>query len=103
MTVQVSFLTPAGAGSINAPIIGDIRVREPVSVGSSTTATAQAGEVAMVYNGETGPIWIAHGTSPDAATTASTATSSAGVTLGPAERAAIALKAGSKINVKAVS
>lgn len=104
MAVIVSFVTPKGIGSVDAPGIGSVRVREDLTAPASTTATAEDGEVAMIANGETSMVAVAFGTTPDADATAETGSTSAGFGVPAATVAIIAgLKEGDKISVKALS
>lgn len=103
MTVVVSFVTPRSVGSIQVQAIGEARVRENITVPGSTTATLQAGEIVIVGNGESGMVAAAMGTTPDAAATASTSATSAGVPVGPGAVIALAPEIGEKINIKAVT
>jgi hypothetical protein len=104
MAVVVSFIRPKGVGSIDAPGIGDIRIREDITPPGTTTATAQDGEVVIVGNAEATMVAVAHGTTPDAAAPASTNATSAGC---PVAAGAVSdpfvPATGSKINIKAVS
>lgn len=103
MTVTVTFFTPKGVGSIDAPGVGDIRAREAVTIGSSTTNTVQDGEVVTVYNGETGAILIAHGSTPDAQAATATAATTAGFPVAAAGLSPpIRPLVGSKINAKVI-
>lgn len=103
MAVQVIFFTPRGIGSAHAPGVGEIRAREAVSIPGSTTATVQSGEAVVVLNEESAAVLVAHGTTPDATATASTAATSAGYPV-PAGQVSppILAATGAKINVKDV-
>ena len=100
MTVVVSFVRPRGAGVIG---MGGVRVREDITIPGSTTATRQEGEIVIIGNAETSMVAVAWGTTPDAAATASTAATTAGVCVGAgAVSYPIDPAVGDKINVKAV-
>lgn len=83
MAAYVSFFTPAGIGAIEAPGIGNVRLREAVTVPGSTSASCAPDEAVMVYNGESTAIFIAFGTTPDAAATSATLATTAGFPVGP--------------------
>lgn len=104
MAVIVSFVRPKGVGSVNAPGIGSVRVRENVTVPGTTTATVQDGEIVIIGNNETTMVAVAHGTTPDAAAAASTSATSAGF---PVAAGAVSdpfvPDTGAKINIKAVT
>lgn len=102
MSVIISFVTPKGIGSIHAPGIGTVRVREDESLDGTTTATVAEGEVVIVANNETSMIAVAFGTTPDADATAATAATSAGVAIPAGQSLALVPAEGDKINVKAL-
>lgn len=104
MTVVVSFISHKALGLGPVLGVGVVRVREDITIPGSTTATAQAGEIVLVGNGETSMVAIAFGTTPDAAALAATAATSAGFVV-PAGCTSqpICPPAGAKINVKAVT
>ena len=79
MTVAVSIITPTGLGSINAPGIGKARVKEILTVPSTTAASLLSGEIFMVSNGEAADVLVATGTTPDAQAAASTVLTTAGM------------------------
>lgn len=82
MAVHVIFFTPRGIGSIDAPGVGDIRVREAVTVPGETTTQAREGEVVMVVNEDAVAILVANGKAPVATLTAATGDSGAGLVVG---------------------
>lgn len=102
MTVVVSFIT-GGQISAGASGVRTIRAQERLTVPGTTVTAALVGETVLVGNGETGMVAVAFGTAPDAAATASSATTSAGVPVA-AGMVGIPLVpgAGALINVKAV-
>lgn len=103
MTVVVSFVRPYAVGSVNAPGVGEVRIRENITIPGTTTATLQDGEFAIVMNGEADPVAAALGTTPDAAATASTAATQAGVGIGAGASLTFGGKPGDKVNVKALA
>lgn len=78
MAVQVLFFSPKGIGSINAPGVGQVRLREALSLGDVTTGAAEHGEAVVVFNGEASPVLVAHGSAPNAAVTEATPATTAG-------------------------
>lgn len=104
MTVIVSFITPAGIGSVDAPGIGACRIRENITIPGTTSASLLPGEIAIVGNAETAMVAIAFGTSPDAAATSASGSTSAGYPVPAGQNSdPIVAPAGSKINVKAIA
>jgi hypothetical protein len=103
MTVYVSFFTPGSIGSIHAPGVGRPRIRESLTIPASTTATLATGEVALIVNGENGPVSVAIGTTPDADTTTATAASSAGVVIPAGQSLTIVGQSGAKISAKTIA
>lgn len=104
MTVVVSFIRPKGVGSVDAPGVGSIRIREDITIPGTTTATVEDGEVVIVGNGETSMVAVAHGITPDAAAAESTHETSAGypVAAGTVSDPFVP-DTGAKINIKAIS
>lgn len=104
MAVIVSFIRPKGVGSVNAPGIGSVRIREDITVPGTTTATVEDGEIVIIGNNEATMVAVAHGTTPNAAATASTTATSAGY---PVAAGAVSdpfvPDTGAKINIKAIS
>lgn len=101
MAVKVSFVRPAGIGSVDAPGIGACRVCETLTVPGATTAAAQDGEIAVIVSTESSAVVVAHGSTPDAAATAQTSATSAGYAVPPSQIVPIVLRAGDKISIKA--
>lgn len=101
MAVKVSFVKPAGIGSIDAPAIGSVRVCETITVPGSTTAALQEGEIFILCSTEAAVCVAAHGTTPDAAAVAKTAATSAGYALPIGENVPVVGAVGDKINIKA--
>ena len=101
MTVTVSFLN-AGPGAGGVSGISRVRVKEVVTVPGTTTATAQAGEIIVVGNGEASMVAVAIGTTPDAAAVAETAATTAGYPVGAGQVSDPFMPAaGAKVNIKA--
>ena len=104
MTVVVCFVTPKGIGSAHAPGIGDVRVREDITVPGSTTATAAEGEVVIIGNGEAAMVAAAFGSVPDADATDETSSTSAGFPVAAGSvTGGIVVREGDKVNIKAIA
>lgn len=103
MTVKVSFMTPAGIGSVTAPGIGRVRLTETVALGGVTAGSAAEGEVAYVWNGEADGILAAHGSTPDAVTAAENKDSSAGIAVPAGQATVLVVAENAKISVKAMA
>jgi hypothetical protein len=104
MSVIVTFCKAKGIrGSAQNPAVAEARVRETLALNNSTTATITDGEIVLVGNNESAMILAAFGSTPDAAATAETAQTSAGVPIGAGQVMALRPPAGTKINVKALS
>ena len=101
MPVKISFIKPGGLGSIHAIGIGDCRVCETITVPGSTTASLQAGEIIHMVSTETGAVVAAHGSTPDAAATATTGATTAGYGIPTGVSVVVAARVGDKVNVKA--
>lgn len=104
MSAVVCFVRPGSAGG-GGTAAWKIRKKEVLTVPSTSTITAEAGEFAIVLNTETSAILIAYGSTPDAVATTETSATSAGIgvpsgldscLLGP-------LALGDKISAKAVA
>lgn len=102
MTVVVSFITSAGIGGSSVGV-GRVVAQERLTPPATTARATGVGETVLVGNGESGMIAVAYGTTPDAAATAESDTTSAGF---PVAAGDIGIPfspgAGKKINVKAV-
>jgi len=103
MTVSVSFMKPDGIGSINAPGLGRCRTRETITVPGTTTASLEAGEIALLCSGESAVVLAAAGTTPDAQATTATAATQAGVPVPPNVFVPVVGKVGEKINIKVMA
>jgi len=104
MSAVVCFvkMVTAGGGGVAA---GAVRKKEVLTVPSTSTITANAGEYAIVLNTESAAILVAYGSTPDAVAVTSTSATTAGlgvpiginsILLGP-------LNEGDKVNAKAVA
>jgi hypothetical protein len=104
MSAVVSFLRPATGGA-GVQAAWKIRKKEVLAVGSATTATAEAGEIAVVLNTETEAILVAFGSTPDAQAATETSATSAGIGVptGLTSPALGPLNAGDKISAKVVA
>lgn len=99
MTVYVNFVVPSSKGVIGA--VAHAAERVNITVPASTTRRVQPGELVVITNGESAPVAVAWGSSPDAATTTATTTSSAGLVIPTGlSSQPLDLPAGSLINVK---
>lgn len=102
MSIFVSFIRPSGRGFATG--IKLCRVRETLAINDTTAAVAEDGEMVLIENGETTPVFVAWGSTPDASAAASTTSTSAGITIPPGAYAfPIEMHIGDKINVKAAS
>lgn len=99
MAVYVTFFKAAGLGSVNAPIAGNARARESVSVGSTSTTAALDGEALYVMNNESSTVMVAVGSTPNASATVATAATSAGFAIAAGAFIPIAVVTGDKIAV----
>lgn len=100
MPVKISMGKPSLVGNLSVLAFGQFRVSETVSVGGTTTITAQQGEIALLVSTESGTVNASHGVTPDAAATAATAATSAGYGVPPGVPYPVALQPGDKINIK---
>lgn len=103
MAAYVSFLAPQSKEAASGARA--VRVRESLAVPGTTTATVvENGEMVIVVNGEASPIFVAWGTTPDAAAAAATAATTAGLAVPAGQMSPPIIPApGDKINVKAAS
>lgn len=102
MAVIVSFAPHRGIGSIHAPGIGRARTMEVVAADAASNAAAQAGEVAVITNGEATAMLVASGTTPDGDAAAATSATSAGVGVGAGQVLTLPVQPGDKIGVAAL-
>lgn len=102
MTVVVSFIKAQSDEA--AAAIGVCRVRENITPPGTTVATTQPDEMVVIGNAETTMVAAAFGSTPDAAATAATSQTSAGIPIPSGGLSyALAPPTGSKINIKAVT
>lgn len=104
MSAVVCFVKAVSGGAGTAAA-GRIRKKEVISVPSTSTITAEAGEFAIVMNTETSAILAAYGSTPDAQATSDTAATSAGLGIPAGLDSALLgpLALGDKVNVKTVA
>lgn len=104
MSAVVCFVKPVSGGAGSAAA-GRIRKKEVLTVPSTSTITAEAGEFAIVLNTETTAILIAFGSTPDAQATAESAVTSAGLGVPSGLDSALIgpMAAGDKVNAKTVA
>lgn len=72
MPLVVTFSKQGAAGDTAHLIMGRARETESVALDATSTASAQAGEFALIVNTETADVQVAHGSTPDATATAET-------------------------------
>jgi stage V sporulation protein SpoVS len=103
MSAVVCFVKAVSGGGGSAAA-GVVRKKEVLTVPSTSTITAQAGEFAIVLNTETTAILVAYGSTPDAqAATATTATTAGlGIPSGLDSALLGPLAEGAKVDVKVV-
>jgi hypothetical protein len=103
MSAVVCLVRPvtAGGGSTAARI----RKKEVLTVPSTSTITANAGEFAIVLNTETTGILVAYGSTPDAQAATETPATSAGLGVAAGLDSALLgpLNTGDKIDVKTIA
>lgn len=99
MAVYVNFIVPSSAGPIGA--VARVAERVNITVPASTTRRVQPGEMVIITNGESVPVAVAWGSSPDGATTTESGTTSAGFII-PAGLSSppLDIPAGALINAK---
>lgn len=103
MSAVVCFVR-AVSGGAGAATVGKIRKKEVLTVPSTSTITAEAGEVALILNTETTGILVAFGSTPDAQATTQTTATSAGMGVAAGlEGSPMALASGDKIDVKTIA
>lgn len=104
MSAVVCFLRVGSAGG-GAAAAWKIRKKEVLTVPSTSTITANAGEIAIILNTETSGILAAYGSTPDAqAATETTATSAGiGVASGLESAPLGPLAQGDKVDVKTIA
>lgn len=104
MAATVCFLSAVSAGGGGAAA-GAIRKKEVLTVPSTSTITADAGEYAIVLNTEETAILVAYGSTPDAQAATATAVTTAGLGVPAGLDSALLgpLAQGAKVNVKTVA
>ena len=103
MAVIVSFVTIKGAGSVSSPAIHRCRARESLALNGVTTGATQENELLFIANNEASMVFVAWGTTPDAAAAAESAASSAGISVPAGQSFAVFPPEDSKVSAKAVS
>lgn len=104
MSAVVCFVKP-GTGGAGAAAASRIRKKEVLTVPSTSTITAEAGEFAIVLNTETSGILVAFGSTPDAQAATETSATSAGLGIPAGMESALLgpLALGDKVNVKVIA
>src|SRR4051794_27333473 len=104
MSAVVCFVKAVSGGG-GASAAGRIRKKEVLTVPSSSTITAEAGEYAIVLNTETTGILVAFGSTPDAQATSESSVTSAGLGVPAGLDSALLgpLAAGDKVSAKTVA
>lgn len=104
MSAVVCFVRAVSGGG-GSTAAGAIRKKEVLTVPSTSSITAEAGEFAIVLNTETTGILVAYGSTPDAQAVTSTAATTAGLGIPAGLDSALLgpLAAGDKISVKTVA
>lgn len=103
MSAVVCFVKAVSAGG-GSTAAGAIRKKEVLTVPSTSTITANAGEYAIVLNTEASAILVAYGSTPDAqaATESSVTTAGLGIPSGLESALLGPLAQGAKVDVKVV-
>jgi hypothetical protein len=103
MSAVVCFVkaVSAGGGGVAA---GSIRKKEVLTVPSTSTITANAGEYAIVLNTEATAILVAYGSTPDAQAATETSATTAGLGIPSESEGPLLgpLAQGAKVDVKTV-
>lgn len=104
MSAVVCFVK-AVSGGAGAAAAGRIRKKEVLTVPSTSTITAEAGEFAIVLNTEATGILVAYGSTPDAQAGTDTAATTAGLGVPSGLESALLgpLAIGAKIDVKTIA
>ncbi len=76
-----------------------VRTRESIATGGTGSATAQDGEIAVLYSTEGATIVVAHGSTPDASATSATSATSAAYNIPPDQLVPVQVRAGDKFAV----
>lgn len=103
MSVVVSFVKPLSA-SAGVGAVGRVRKKEVLTVPSTTTITAETGEVAIILNTETSGVLVAFGSTPDGQAASESSATSAGIGIAAGQIGPpLVLLQGDKVNVKTVA
>lgn len=104
MSAVVCFVTPRTAGG-GGTAAWRIRKKEVLTVPSTSTITANAGEYAIVLNTEASAILVAYGSTPDGQATTETSATSAGLGVPSGLDSALLgpLEQGDKVSAKTVA
>lgn len=104
MSAVVCFVRPGSAGGGGTAAMR-VRKKEVLTVPSTSTITAQAGEFAIVLNTEATGILIAWGSTPDAQATTESSVTSAGLGVPAGLDSALVgpLALGDKVSAKTVA
>lgn len=104
MSAVVCFVKAVSAGA-GAAAAGSIRKKEVLTVPSTSTITANAGEFAIVLNTETTGILVAYGSTPDAQAVTETTLTTAGMGVPSGLESALLgpLAQGAKVDVKTIA
>lgn len=104
MSAVVCFLRVSSAGG-GAAAAWHIRKKEVLTVPSTSSITADAGEFAIILNTESTAILVAYGSTPDGVATSETSATSAGLGVPAGLESALLgpLALGDKVSAKAVA
>jgi hypothetical protein len=103
MSAVVSFVKPISGGA-GLGGVGRVRKKEVLTVPSTTTITAEPGEVAIILNTEASGVLVAFGSTPDGQATSETSATSAGIGIAAGQVSPpLVLLQGDKVNVKTVA
>lgn len=103
MPLIVTFMTAGNIGSVNNLVGGKGRLTESVALGGTSTGTAESGEFAMLFNTETDPIQVAHGTTPNSGATAGTLATSSYYIIGASEGWPVEVSPNDKFAAQAIT
>lgn len=102
MAVFVTFVVTAASGPIGQ--VARVVARESITIPGTTTRKVQSGETVIVHNAAAAAVAVAWGSSPDAAATAETSATTAGIPVPPnLDSAPLVPPAGVTLNVKTLS
>ena len=104
MSAVVCFVRAVSGGAASSAA-GSIRKKEVLTVPSTSTITAEAGEFAIVLNTEATGILVAYGSTPDAQASTATAATTAGLGVPSGLDSALLgpLALGAKVDVKTIA